>query len=183
MKPHTDDRRNIALLRTAACIERQSRNGQPTPARQTKAMPRRALYTALRLLTCTAAVALALLCIHRAILPLTAWLIPSLRGPFFDLAVYGAYPTESFHSFSQSGPAPSIVQWHDSCNDGLILLSPHGPETSSAGGPMILDAYGRLIWTTDRYSKNGTAMNLRVQRWKGEDCLTFWVGEKFGFAG
>ena len=152
----------------------------PKPAKRTRLSW---LCVTLRLLAYPTAVVLGLLVLHSAVLPAIGWLFPSLQSALFDLAVYGAYPRENFKSSTLPGPTPNIVQWDDSCDNGLVLVSPHGAAAGPSSGPMILDARGRLVWTTDRYAMNGTAMSLRMQTWKGKKYLTFWVGTKFGFAG
>lgn len=40
-------------------------------------------------------------------------------------------------------------------------------------GPAMLDARGNLIWMEDKF---GQAMNFQVQKYKGQDYLTFWTG-------
>lgn len=117
---------------------------------------------------------LALLLAQATALPIITWLAPSLRTTFYDLGFYGAYPTESFASFHLSAPRPNIVQWDASCDEGLILLDPSGPSVSHTG-PTILKADGTLVWTTDQYQ---TTTNLKVQRYRGLDFLTFWSGHK-----
>lgn len=127
----------------------------------------------LRLAAALALVAISLLAIHRAFLPLLGWLFPSIQGTLYDLAVYGIYPSREFRTFPLQVPTPEFVQWSDECDDGgLVFLSPYGGAVEPARGPMILDASGRLVWLTDRWNEEGAVMNLRVQSWKGEDYLT-----------
>lgn len=121
-----------------------------------------------------------LLTIHRGLLPLLAWIIPGLRRGFWDLAVYGAYPTEGYVSFGLRGPETNVVRWDETCDDGgLVLVSPYGPSTPHEG-PMILDARGDLVYTTKSFA---TTMNFRMQRFRGKNCLTFWAGTKQGALG
>ena len=45
-------------------------------------------------------------------------------------------------------------------------------------GPMIFDGDGSLIWS--EYFSNqfgGQAYDLKVQRYRGDDFLTFWLGD------
>lgn len=126
-----------------------------------------------------AAIALALLTIHRALLPILGYFVPSTRPALWDFAVYGAYPTEAYVSFDLHGPETSIVRWDETCDEGLVFVSPFGSATPH-DGPSILDARGNLVWTTKAF---GTAMNFRVQKWRGENHLTFWAGKKSGSLG
>lgn len=43
---------------------------------------------------------------------------------------------------------------------------------------MILDGDGNLVWT-DHFSNKfgGQAYDLRVQNYRGEEYLTFWLGD------
>jgi hypothetical protein len=45
---------------------------------------------------------------------------------------------------------------------------------------VILDTNGELVWMTDEW---GIIMNLNVQKYKGENYLTFWFGYKAGSNG
>ncbi|KAK5116611.1 hypothetical protein LTR85_009236 [Meristemomyces frigidus] len=55
--------------------------------------------------------------------------------------------------------------------DGPSIVSP---------GPMILNTKGDLVWTSDQF---GHASNLKVQRYRHQDYLTFWAGEKLQESG
>lgn len=125
------------------------------------------------------AISLTLLLLHRGLLPVIAWIFPGLRPTFWDLAVYGAYPTEDYVSFDLTGPEGRVVRWEDACEGGLVLVSPFGAAVPH-DGPMILDARGSLVWTAEQY---GTVMNFRVQKWRGKNHLTFWSGQKSGSLG
>ncbi|KAK3724122.1 hypothetical protein LTR37_001244 [Vermiconidia calcicola] len=125
------------------------------------------------------ALTLILVLIHRGLLPVVAWLFPSLQKPFYDLAVYGAYPTREFVSFGLNAPTPSRVLWDESCDGGFILVGPNGPSVPQSG-PMILDTNGELVWMSHDYD---SIMNFNVQLYKGEQYLTFWAGNKQGSTG
>jgi len=55
-------------------------------------------------------------------------------------------------------------------------MSPRGVNVPNPG-PVILDSRGNLVWSEGKF---GQAMNLQVQRYKGEDFLTFWSGTSGG---
>ena len=117
---------------------------------------------------------LALFAVHQLVLPVVAWVFPSLESPFYDLAVYGAYPQRHYVSHNLSSPDLLQVQWNDQCDNGYIFISPQGDSVKNPG-PMILDARGNLIWQSDQYGK---AMNLKVQKYKGQNFVTFWAGHR-----
>lgn len=116
---------------------------------------------------------------HRLILPIIAYIIPSLDTALFDLGVFGAFPLEQYDSFHLGGPRARRLRWHDSCDAGLVLLTPNGPSVPRSG-PMILDSVGDLVWMSDDF---GAAANLKVQSYKGQDYLTLWSGEKAATSG
>jgi hypothetical protein len=95
----------------------------------------------------------------------------------YDLGFHGIYPRQRFHSVNFEAPVPKITQWDSRCDSGNLLLTPRGPSVSGpARGPVILDARGNLIWMdNDKFEQ---AMNLNVQKYKGQDYLTFWTKTK-----
>lgn len=133
-------------------------------------LPKLAKWTLLILLALTAFWLVA----RYLAVPMLVYLFPSLDTTFYDLAIYGRYPERRYVSFSLASPRSSVVKWDDSCDTGLVMLDLHGGYVSSEG-PMILDMRGELVWITDSY---GLATNLKVQRYRGEDFLTFWAGKK-----
>lgn len=125
------------------------------------------------------AVLLSLFLLHQCILPILAFIFPSLTSAFFDLGVYGTYPTQQYISFDIPGPQPRHLRWDDRCDQGHVLATPNGPSVTRPG-PMIMDAKGELVWASDDF---GATANLKVQRYKGEDFLTLWSGEKAATSG
>ncbi|OQN96270.1 hypothetical protein B0A48_17832 [Cryoendolithus antarcticus] len=123
---------------------------------------------------------LPLLSIHQLLLPTLAYLHPTLRSPFQDLAVYGLCPKTTFHSSPHTPPTPNIVRWNDAaCSSGSILASFNGPSVPHPG-PSIFTASGELVWHSNEY---GVAMNLRLQTYNNGPVLTFWAGEKAATSG
>ena len=118
--------------------------------------------------------AILLLLFHQFVLPLVSYVVPSLQPSFYDFGVFGLYPTVEYASFDLQPPRPLLVRWDPRCESGLVLLTPNGPSVSHPG-PMILDSRGSLVWMTDEFD---VAANLKVQRYRGQNYLTFWAGEK-----
>lgn len=126
-----------------------------------------------------AGIFLILFCVHRGFLPIIAWFFPQLEVFFYDLAVFGAYRTQNYVSFDLTSPRGVAAQWSDQCDDGYLFFGPNGKSVESPG-PVILDSQGGLIWMSDEYD---VATNVQVQRYKGQDFLTFWAGHKKGSLG
>jgi hypothetical protein len=97
----------------------------------------------------------------------------------YDLGFLGLYPRQHFYSVDLEAPAPKITEWNSGCESGKLFLTPRGPlVTGRARGPVILDPRGNLIWMdNDQFTQ---AMNFNVQKYKGEDYLTFWTKSKKG---
>lgn len=130
-------------------------------------------------LIAVATLVLGLVIIHQAFLPILAWFIPALEVPFYDLAVYGAYPEQEYVSFDIPGPQPNLVKWDDQCDSGHIFITLNGASIAHPG-PSIYDARGGLVWTSDEW---GTVLNMRMQYYKDQKYITFWAGQKAGTMG
>jgi hypothetical protein len=115
-----------------------------------------------------------LVIVHQAFLPIIAWFIPALEVPFYDLAVYGAYPEQEYVSFDIPSSQPNLVKWDDQCDSGNVFVTLNGPSIAHPG-PSIYDARGGLVWTSEEF---GTVLNMRLQYYKEEKFLTFWAGKK-----
>ncbi|KAF2772424.1 hypothetical protein EJ03DRAFT_203922 [Teratosphaeria nubilosa] len=114
------------------------------------------------------------------IVPLLVLLCPDLETFFYSTAVYGLYPERSYISSNLTSPDVHIVRWDPVCEaSGFTLLAMDGPSVNKLG-PMVLDARGDLVWTSDQY---GHAANLKVQTYQGQKYLTFWAGEKLEESG
>ncbi|KAK3671339.1 hypothetical protein LTR78_008799 [Recurvomyces mirabilis] len=108
------------------------------------------------------------------LVPVLVYIFPGLEAPFYDLALFGAYRTQDYVSFNLTSPQTSTVRWDDSCDQGYIFLDPSGPAVGHRG-PLIVDAQGGLIWTSDQFQ---TTTNLKVQTYRGKEFMTFWSGQK-----
>jgi hypothetical protein len=91
---------------------------------------------------------------------------------WYDIGIFGLYPTQSYASFDLESPSVNVLQWDSRCDDGYIFFAPRGRLVASPG-PVILDSRGNLVWIEKRF---GQATDVRVQRYKGQDYLTFWAG-------
>lgn len=95
-----------------------------------------------------------------------------------DHGAHGSYPVRKFISSRLTAPQTNFVRWTPECDDGrLYLITPRGWKVSRPG-PMILDSAGELIWSSHYANEyGGQAYDLRVQQYKGDDYLTFWLGD------
>lgn len=108
--------------------------------------------------------------------PLLVYIYPNSQAYLLDSGIYGAYPTREYVSTNLTSPQASVLEMDDSCAAGLVLLSIEGISVSHSA-PMILDMYGNLVWTaSDRYGE--ASANVKIQRYRDQDYLTFWSGEK-----
>lgn len=96
----------------------------------------------------------------------------------YDAGLYGAYIGQHYKSFGLSPPGINFVL-RQSCDPGYTFVTPRG-RSVPAPAPMILDVNGELVWMDDQW---GQAMDLRVQRYEGEDYITFWRGSDSGWHG
>jgi hypothetical protein len=123
-----------------------------------------------------------------------------LRRWSFDVARLAATPPilnitttqpdklEHFATEPDLLPPRITVRRHGAAGDGSIFLTPlpspvvHPGSTVSVtltpvgpGGPMIVDARGRLVWFK-QLTPPDVAANLRVRRYRGKRVLTWWQG-------
>jgi hypothetical protein len=87
---------------------------------------------------------------------------------------YGSYPFHSYRSSNVTSPAVRRATDSLQCyDDNLVFLSPRGFRVPNPA-VTILDNHGQLIWS---HNVQGQAYNLKVQEYKGEKVLTYWVGD------
>lgn len=89
------------------------------------------------------------------------------------------YPHHSYQTSDIISPSVRNLQWDSRCDQGYVLLTPRGTSVPKKG-LVMLDAHGELVWTNHSY---GEVMGLRVQKYRGEDYLTFWSGVDDGTLG
>ncbi|KAL2821830.1 ASST-domain-containing protein [Aspergillus cavernicola] len=113
---------------------------------------------------------------HPFLLAFLLHLARALYVPFPEPDHGEPWPTKIYHSSSILGPTvfftSSII-----CNtDGeYTFLSPRG-DGVSVRGPIIVDQEGELVWASD-YHYQAPVYNLDVQTYKGQDYITFWMGD------
>jgi hypothetical protein len=97
---------------------------------------------------------------------------PHWNSSWYDLGLYGAYPTQSYFSFDLLSPRVEILQWDARCDQRMTFLTPRGLSVTTPG-PVVLDARGNLVWMEQKW---GITTNLQVQQYHGNSYLTFWAG-------
>ncbi|KAJ5485560.1 hypothetical protein N7539_005548 [Penicillium diatomitis] len=93
---------------------------------------------------------------------------------WYDLGIYGFGPSRSYVSFEEQSLLVEITPRNAKCDPRYTLLAPRGDSVAHPG-PMILDARGELVWMK---SDSATTEDFRIQRYKGQDYLTYWEGGK-----
>lgn len=91
----------------------------------------------------------------------------------YDKGVYGEVPTKGFRTFNKLSPVTNILQYNPVCDDGKYIMLAQRARGVRFPGPVILNANGSLVWTNDQYRQ---PYNLQVQKYKGDNYLTFWAG-------
>jgi hypothetical protein len=77
-----------------------------------------------------------------------------------------------------------ITQAHDNTAPGYIFLaSKNGPDEQSPAqdGAMIVDNNGEIVWFKPLQREDQDVMDFKVQRYRGEDVLTYWEGIHGGY--
>ncbi|GAB1735798.1 hypothetical protein NU219Hw_g5143t2 [Hortaea werneckii] len=95
-----------------------------------------------------------------------------------DIGIRGSYPAKKGISSKLTAPETNILRWSPECDDGRYhFIAPRGWKVPRPG-PMILDAEGSMVWFQHFDNEfGGQAYDLKVQQYKGEDYLTFWLGD------
>lgn len=117
------------------------------------------------------------------LLVLCHWGLPVSAGPGYDIELdrgrKGSYPhSPKFVTSKARVPILNFREFNNECNDGqYYFITPRGWKVSDPG-PMILDATGILLWTKHYENKyGGQAYDFKVQTYRGEQYLTFWLGD------
>lgn len=89
----------------------------------------------------------------------------------YDQSVYGLYPVQRFMSTGAVAPRPNLLRTDPRCSNLYTFMTPRGGVAPAQA--TILDHNGHLVWTIGGYNQ---VYNLLVQKYNGEDYLTFWAG-------
>ncbi|KAI5206990.1 hypothetical protein AUEXF2481DRAFT_90828 [Aureobasidium subglaciale EXF-2481] len=92
----------------------------------------------------------------------------------YEWGLLGRYPQQSFKSAPLHPPLTNTVQWDEQCAQGYTLLSLRGTAVSEPAA-IMLGGHGELVWMDESFGPY--VMNLKVQKYKGEQYLTFWSGD------
>ena len=99
---------------------------------------------------------------------------PFYRSKDFDSGGLGIYPELKFQSTQLKAPQVNLEKWGDHCkSDEFFFICPRGLLVGPAG-PTILNSDGHMIWHREDF---GNAYDLKVQKYRGQDVLTFWSGD------
>ncbi|KAJ5090972.1 hypothetical protein N7532_009656 [Penicillium argentinense] len=93
---------------------------------------------------------------------------------WYDMGWYGFGPSRTYVSFHEQSPVIEISPAGAQCDQRYTFLAPRGDSVVHPG-PMILDAQGELVWMKDNW---GTTQDFHVQRYKGQDYVTYWQGDE-----
>lgn len=94
----------------------------------------------------------------------------------YDTGFYGFAPTKDYHSFDLDSPELAFIHEDARCSRDYLFFAPNG-DSIPEPGPVILDADGELVWRISE-GLEGVTQDFRVQSYKNEDFLTFWVGNE-----
>jgi hypothetical protein len=93
---------------------------------------------------------------------------------WYDVGLYGFYPTQNYVSFDYVSPRVEVLRWDPRCETGFIFLAPRG-DSIAHPGPMVLNSDGDLVWMREIHA---VTQDFRVQQYRGEDYLTYWAGDE-----
>lgn len=119
------------------------------------------------------------ICVNVAAAPAANLSLPPTYHVEVDDGTYGFYPIRTYATAQDvTSPQTNFLQWDSRCDDGsLVMITPRGYSLDNPG-PMLLDPRGNLVWA--HHFENdfgGQAYGLAVQKYQGEDYLTFWLGD------
>lgn len=94
----------------------------------------------------------------------------------YDIGFDGFAPSQGYHSSEFKSPKLAFIHTDARCSQDYIFFAPNGASIPRPG-PVILDSNGELVWRMWE-GLEGVTQDFRVQRYKDEDFLTFWVGNE-----
>jgi hypothetical protein len=87
--------------------------------------------------------------------------------------------TDATAGASAGPPSVTILTATAPLGNGYIFVTPSGDTKLYANGPEILDAQGNIVWF-HAIPSTQVAADFRVQRYNGNQVLTWWQGTGFG---
>lgn len=102
-------------------------------------------------------------------------------GPAFDPKdedawenLHGYFPWRTYQSTDVTSPAVARKIDSPECyDDRQIFFTPRGDIVYNQG-PYIMDNHGELVWA---HSVEAQPYNFKMQMYKGEQHLTYWLGD------
>lgn len=92
----------------------------------------------------------------------------------YEKGAYGAHPYQSYRTIPYDPPSLNVLQSHPLCESSMhTFLAPRG-EFMRSPLAMMLDSSNRLVWAMGYKSQQ--IYNVRVQKYRGNDYITFWTG-------
>lgn len=115
---------------------------------------------------------------------LICWsIVHASKAPSYDLKLdggrQGSYPVvPKFMTSKARAPIINFREWNAVCDDdSYYFITPRGWKVKDPG-PMIVDSTGTLVWSKHFANKyGGQAYDFKVQPYRGEQYLTFWLGD------
>lgn len=86
----------------------------------------------------------------------------------------GLSPHKSFLSSDALAPVVHIEQSGPECMSSSYVLLSYGTQSERGNQAMMLDENGDVVWS---HWERGTIHNLQVQQYRGDNYITFWVGD------
>jgi hypothetical protein len=127
-----------------------------------------------RLSVRTVFVAVALVVFYLTVVPQLLKLRFRAGLSWYDLGIYGFGPSQGYVSYGERSPVVEISPPEANCDSRYTFLAPRGDSVAHPG-PVILDSRGELVWMKHNW---GTTQDFKVQRYRGEEYLTFWQGDE-----
>jgi hypothetical protein len=92
----------------------------------------------------------------------------------YEAGRLGLSPQTTYKGTPITNPQVHVIRRNSSCDsESSVLISPHG-EHLTDNKILLLDNEGNLIW---HHHDTGAIHNAQVQRYKGHDYITYWVGD------
>lgn len=91
----------------------------------------------------------------------------------YESGSLGDYPQTTFKTTNIGSPLVHVTKQKATVDDEYVLLAPQG-DRIRANKALLLDQNGHAVW---QHEERGTIKSFEVQTYRGDDYLTFWVGD------